>query len=199
MDVARVIGLTGGIACGKSTVAGMLNALGVPVVDADELARRVVEPGTPALAEIVERFGLGVLDDDGRLHRKRLGAIVFADSDARLALERITHPRIAQAGRDEIARHIAGGASVVVYEAALIVENNLHKAMNALIVVSVSADVQRRRLMARDGIDEAAAQRRIDAQLPLADKIAVADHVVDNSGTIEQTRARVHELWREIA
>jgi dephospho-CoA kinase len=176
----------------------MLRELGAPVVDADELARRVVEPGSPALAEIAERFGADVLDDSGALDRKRLGDIVFADAGARAALERITHPRIAAAGRDDIARHMAGGAKVVIYDAALIVEKKLHAAMNGLIVVSVPRTVQVERLMARDGIDREHAERRIDAQLPLADKVAVADYVIDNTGSVHDTRARVRELWERL-
>lgn len=198
MMVARVIGLTGGIACGKSTVAAILRELDVPVVDADLLARHVVEPGSPALAEISERFGPEVIDETGRLDRKKLGAIVFADPRARADLERITHPRIAAAGRSEIARHLAAGAQVVIYEAALIVEKQLHKGMSGLIVVSLPADVQRARLMARDNIDADAADRRLAAQLPLAEKLAVADYVIDNSGDLEQTRQRVRAAWRHI-
>lgn len=176
----------------------MLRDLGAPVVDADELARRVVEPGSPALAEIAERFGAGVLDDSGALDRKRLGDIVFADPEARAALERITHPRIAAAGREEIARHAAGGARVVIYDAALIVEKKLHAALGGLIVVSVPRAVQIERLMARDNIGREDAERRIDAQLPLADKVAVADYVIDNAGSVHDTRAQVRELWERL-
>lgn len=196
--MARVIGLTGGIACGKSTVAAILRELGAPVVDADEVARRVVEPGSPALAEIAERFGPEVIDESGALDRKRLGAIVFSDPAARAELERITHPRIAATGRADIARHIAAGAEVVIYEAALIVEKQLHRAMNGLIVVSLPSDVQRQRLMIRDQIDAEEAGRRLAAQLPLADKLAVADYVIDNAGDRAQTEVRVRDLWRRI-
>jgi dephospho-CoA kinase len=194
----RVIGLTGGIASGKSTVSEMLRELGAPIVDADLLARQVVEPGAPALAEIVERFGAGVLDEDGRLDRKKLGAIVFDDAAARRDLNRITHPRIAAAGQEAIAAHGAAGAAVVIYDAALIVENNLHRALAGLIVVSLPRDVQRQRLMERDDIDAEAAEARIAAQLPLEEKVAVADYVVDNSGTLEQTRSQVEAIWTEI-
>jgi dephospho-CoA kinase len=197
--VARVIGLTGGIACGKSTVADMLRELGAPVVDADELARRVVERNAPALAEIVARFGQGVLDPSGALDRKKLGAIVFADPGAREALERITHPRIAAAAQAELARLAAEGHHTVIYEAALIVEKKLHTWMDGLIVVSLPAELQLARLMARDGIDREAAASRIAAQLPLADKIAVADHVIDNAGTMDHTRAQVRAMWQRIS
>ncbi len=194
----RIIGLTGGIASGKSTVAKILRELGAPIVDADQVARDVVEPGTPALEEIVARFGPEVVDADGRLERKRLGDIVFADDDARAALNAIIHPRIAAASQQRIAALAAAGEPIVVYEAALIVENKLTSWMEALIVVSVSRDVQVQRLMARDGIDAIAAEARLAAQLPLEDKVAVADYVVDNSGTLEQTRAQVERLWARI-
>lgn len=194
----RVIGLTGGIASGKSKVAAILQQLGAPVVDADVLARQVVEPGSPALAEIAARFGPDILDSSGGLDRKKLGALVFADDQARRDLERIIHPRIAKAGRDAIARHAAQGAQIVIYEAALLVENQAHAWLDGLIVVSVPPALQLERLMARDHLDRASAEARLAAQLPLADKVAVADHVIDNSGTLEQTRAQVSELWERL-
>lgn len=196
--MARVIGLTGGIASGKSTVAAMLRDEGAHIVDADVLARDVVAPGTPALAEIAERFGPGVLHGDGSLDRKQLGAMVFADPEARRALERITHPRIAAAGQEAIAHLAARGVDPVIYEAALIVEKQLHAWMNGLIVVAVPPAVQLERLTARDGLDQDAARARLAAQLPLADKVAVADHVIDNSGTLEATRAQVQALWQRL-
>jgi dephospho-CoA kinase len=195
---ARVIGLTGGIASGKSTVAAMLRELGAPVVDADELARRVVEPGSPGLAAIVERFGPDVLDAAGALDRKQLGARVFADPEARAALNAITHPRIAELSQREIARHAEAGAPVVIYEAALIVENRLHLGLDGLIVVSVPPEIQLARLRARDGLGQDAARARLAAQLPLADKVAVADQVIDNAGTVEETRAQVARVWEAI-
>lgn len=196
--MARVIGLTGGIACGKSTIAAMLRELGAPVVDADELARRVVEPGTPALDEIAQHFGPDVLDAGGALDRKKLGAIVFADPEARRVLERITHPRIAAAAQDEIARLVSRGATTIIYEAALIVEKQLYKWMDGLIVVSVPPEVQLERLMNRDQVTEDEARARMAAQLPMADKIAVADHVIDNAGTLDRTRELVRALWARI-
>lgn len=193
-----MIGLTGGIASGKSTVARMLTELGAPVVDADQLAREVVAPGSDGLAAIVDHFGDQVVDADGALDRKKMADIVFADPEARAALNAITHPRIAAAGQREIARHAAAGAGYVVYEAALIVENRLQSWMHALIVVAVPPEVQLERMMTRDGLDEAAARARLDAQLPLADKIAVADYVVDNAGSVDQTRAQVTRIWNQI-
>lgn len=196
--MARIIGLTGGIASGKSTVSTMLRALGAHVIDADEVARQVVAPGSPALAEIAAHFGPEVLLPDGTLDRKKLGARVFADADARKALERITHPRIAAATQQEIARLSAAGVDPIVYDAALIVENRLYTWMQGLIVVSVPHEVQVARLMIRDDIDEAAAEARIAAQLPLADKVAVATEVVDNSGVLGETEAQVRALWARL-
>ena len=196
----KIVGLTGGIASGKSTVAGILRDLGASVVDADQVAREVVEPGTPALAEIAERWGEDVLDDDGNLDRNALGDIVFGDDEQRAALNAITHPRIAQASQQKLAALAARGVAAVVYEAALIVENGLHTGgwMDGLIVVSVSPEVQRERLMRRDQISAADAAARLAAQLPLADKIAAADYVIDNSGSMEETRVQVEATWSEI-
>jgi dephospho-CoA kinase len=194
--VARILGLTGGIASGKSLVARILRELGVPVVDADELARRVVEPGQPALADLVAEFGPGVLAADGTLDRKALAALVFGDEARRRRLNAITHPRIAALSQQEIARHAAAGAPVVIYEAPLLVENGIHRALDGLIVVSATPEQQLARAQARDGMDVAAARARIASQLPLADKLAAATYVIDNSGTPEATRAQVEAMWR---
>jgi dephospho-CoA kinase len=191
--------LTGGIASGKSTVGALLRELGAPVVDADELARKVVEPGKPAFDEVVKAFGPGVVAPDGTLDRKKIGDLVFADPEARKRLNAITHPRIALAAHDDIAAQIAAGEKVVIYEAALLVETGLNNVLDGLIVVSVPADVQLTRLMARDGIDEAAAVARLAAQYPLAKKLAVATEVIDNSGTREATRAQVERLWSKLS
>jgi dephospho-CoA kinase len=194
----RVIGLTGGIASGKSAVAAMLRELGAPVVDADLVARQVVEPGTPALAEIVGRFGREVVDADGRLDRKRLADEVFGDLAARRDLNAITHPRIAAASAAALADLASGGAPVAIYEAALLVENRAHEQLDGLIVVAVPEAMQLARLCARDGIDEVAARARLAAQLPLADKVAVADWVIDNAGMLDETRAQVADVWRRV-
>jgi dephospho-CoA kinase len=191
----RVVGLTGGIASGKSTVARMFAELGAPIVDADQLARDVVEPGSDGLAAIVARFGAAVLEKDGRLDRKKLGELVFADARARADLEAILHPRIAAESQRQIAAHAEAGAGIVLYEAALIVENGLHRGLGGLIVVAVPPAVQIARLMARDGLDRAACEARLAAQLPLADKIAAADHVIDNAGSLAATLRQVAGVW----
>jgi dephospho-CoA kinase len=196
--MTRVIGLTGGIASGKSLVAKILRELGAPVIDADELARKAVEPGQPAYEDVVREFGPAVVGPDGALDRKRLADIVFADEEKRRRLGQITHPRIAQLALAETAALAARGAPLVIYEAALLVENGIHKNLGGLIVVKAEPEQQLARATARDGAGEGAARARIASQLPLADKLAVATHVIDNSGTPEETRRQVEKLWREL-
>lgn len=192
----HVIGLTGGIASGKSTVARMLTERGAAIVDADLLARQVVEPGQPALAELVARFGPQILTAEGTLDRKRLGAIAFSDPAARADLGRITHPRIAAASAAAIATWADAGANVVFYEAALLVENRAHLALEALVVVSVTPEIQLERLVVRDGLTLDEANARIASQAPLADKLAVATWVIENHGDQE---ALAREVDRVVA
>ena len=194
----RVIGLTGGIASGKSTAAKILAELGARVVDADQIARDVVAPGEPALAEIVARFGGEYLQADGTLDRKRLGARVFADADERRALNAITHPRIAAATQARLQALRAANEPVAVYEAALIVENGMQAGLDGLIVVACAEPTQRARLMARDGLSAAEADARLAAQLPLAQKIAVADWVINSNGTLAETRQATARVWAEV-
>jgi dephospho-CoA kinase len=193
----RVVGLTGGIASGKSTVSAMLREMGVPIVDADVIARQVVEPGSSTLAQVAAAFP-GVLRPDGSLDRPRLGELVFADPAARARLNAIVHPAIMTSSREQLDALQAAGHLLAVYDAALILENGLGGAMDALIVVSVPEAVQLERLRVRDGIPEELARHRIAAQMPLAEKAARADYVIDNSGTLEQTRACVGEVWAHI-
>ena len=190
-----VVGLTGGIGSGKSTVARCFaDELGVPVVDADQVARAVVEPGTPGLREVREAFGDAVLTEDGRLDRQALGAEVFGDAAARERLEAILHPRIAVRSVERFGELAREGHPYAVYEAALLVETGRHDSFGALIVVSVDPATQLRRVMARDGVDETAARARIAAQMPLAEKVRVADYVIDNAGTKGATLARTQEI-----
>ena len=190
-----LIGLTGGIASGKSTVARQLEALGVVVVDADALAREVVAKGTAGLAEIVRTFGPDLLTEAGELNRERMGALVFDDAAARQKLNQITHPRIGQLSAQRIAEAQASSAPYVVYEAALLVETGAHQGMQALIVVAAPAELQLARIQSRDGLTAEAAQSRLAAQLPLDKKLAVANYVIHNSSDVaalqEQTR-QVH-------
>lgn len=193
-----VVGLTGGIGSGKSTVARIFRERGVPVVDADQVARDVVEPGTDGLEAVVDAFGDAVLDPHGRLDRKALGERVFGDEAARKELEGILHPRIAAASMERFAQLAREGHLYAIYEAALLVENGSHRMVQALVVVSASERTQIERVMARDGLDEAAAKQRIAAQLPLSEKIAVADYVIDNDGSLDATRAHTLEVHRQL-
>ena len=185
---ANVIGLTGGIASGKSTVGKLLAGKGALVVDADQLARAVVEPGQPALAELVARFGAAILTPEGRLDRKRLGAIAFADPEARRTSAAITHPRIAAASAHAIADASERGARVVFYEAALLVENRAHAGLAGSIVVAATPSVQQQRLITRDGLTIEDARARIAAQAPLAAKLAAATWVITNDGDPADSR-----------
>jgi dephospho-CoA kinase len=189
----RIWGLTGNIGSGKSTVGRMLAARGIPVVDADQVAREVVAPGRPALREIASRFA-AVLLPDGSLDRKALAARVFADPAERAALNAIVHPRIAEEVATRMAELAAGGEEVAVYEAALIVENALQHGLDGLIVVTAPAQAQVARLRMRDNMSEEEARARIDSQLPAAEKARQATVVIDNAGSEEELAAQVEQL-----
>lgn len=189
------VGLTGGIASGKSTVVAVLRRLGCPIIDADQLARQVVQPGQPALAEIAEAFGAAVLNPDGTLNRKALGAVVFADPAARKRLEAMTHPRIAQLRGAILAILREQGARVVVNDIPLLYETHSEGLYDQVWVVWVDRDTQVGRLMARDGIGREEAERRLAAQMPLDAKRALADVVIDNSGSREDTERQVQSAW----
>jgi dephospho-CoA kinase len=194
-----LVGLTGGIATGKSTVTAMLAGPSVRVVDADALAREVVEPGTPAHAQIVAEFGRELLQPDGRLDRARLGEIVFPDPARRQRLEAITHPAI-RARFEKIMAELerSGFDGVLIWDAALLVESGGNKNMDRVVVVTTDPATQLRRLMARDGCSEEVARTRTASQMPLALKARYADYVIDNSGSREQTEARVREVYRAL-
>ena len=191
-----LVGLTGGIATGKSTVSHMLRGLGAEIIDADLLAREVVEPGRPAWHEIVGEFGRDVVSPDGTLDRKKLGAIVFTDPERRKRLEAITHPAIraaVQARLDELAAR--GFAGIVFYDAAILIEALGHKDMERMVVVITDEATQAARLRGRDGTDDAQGRRRIASQMPLAEKAKLADHVIDNSGDREATAEQVRRVF----
>jgi len=193
-----VFGLTGGLASGKSTVAARLRAQGVPVLDADQIAREVVAPGTPGLGAVVEAFGPGILLPDGSLDRPRLAELVFSDPDRRSRLNAILHPRIGAASAAGVAELAARGETLACYEAALLVENGLADAFRPLVVVAVPEGEQVARAMARDRATEEQVRARIAAQLPLATKVAAADHVIDNGGSRAETERRTDEVLAEI-
>lgn len=194
MGTTSLFGLTGGIASGKSSVAAVFAARGVPVVDADQLARDVVRPGSPALAELVDAFGPSIVTDTGELDRKALAALAFVDGASRAKLNAITHPRIGAATAAEIARLSGAGVPVACYEAALLVENGLADAFRPLVVVVASEAAQLVRAMRRDGATEAEVRARISAQLPLAAKRAAADFTIDNDGELSALTARADEV-----
>lgn len=193
-----VIGLTGGIASGKSTVARAFAARGVAVVDADQLARDVVAKGSEGLAEVVAAFGPEVLTEDGTLDRAKLGARVFSDAEARRELEAITHPRIAMLGMRRIAELQASAAPYVLYEAALLVETGRHTTFPGLVVVVVTPETQLARLVERDGSSEQAARDRIASQLPMERKVEVATWVIHNDGSPEELDREVEKVHRAI-
>ena len=193
----RLIGLTGGIGSGKSTVARMLAARGAAVVDADLLAREVVEPGQPALAEIAAEFGDAVLLPDGRLDRAALGAVVFADAARRERLNAITHPRVGALMQERIAAALASGAPLVVVDIPLLFEGSRQSLFEGVLLVWVPPAVQLRRLVERDGMAEDEGRARIAAQMPIDDKRALATWVIDNSGPLDATERQVDHWWRE--
>jgi dephospho-CoA kinase len=190
----RLIGVTGGIATGKSTVDLMLAEHGAVVIDADELAREAVSPGERALDAIAARFGPDTIQSDGSLDRARLGDIVFADSEARRDLERITHPRILELTRERIAAALAGPAPLVAVDIPLLYENAREAMFEGVLLVYAPRDVQIRRLRERNGLDESAALQRLAAQLPIDEKRERATWVIDNSSGLEATRRAV-DLW----
>jgi dephospho-CoA kinase len=194
----KVLGLTGGIGSGKSMVASMFAELGADLIDADQLARHIVEPGEPALEEIAIAFGRDILLLDGHLDRGKLARIIFADPVARGKLNAITHPRI----RERMDAAIAARASqpgVLIADIPLLYENDRASTVEMVIVVWVDPETQLRRLHERDGLTEEEARQRIVAQMPLDEKRARADVVIDNSGSREDTRRQVEAIYRRFA
>ena len=194
----KVLGLTGGIGSGKSMVTSMFAQLGADVIDADRLAREVVEPGQPALAEIATEFGRDILMPDGRLDRGKLARIIFADPVARGRLNAITHPRIQERMAAEMAAR-ESRQGVLIVDIPLLYENDRTGTVESVIVVWVDPKTQLRRLVERDGLTEEEARQRIAAQMPLDEKRARADVVVDNSGSRVNTRRQVEAIYRRFA
>lgn len=190
------VGLTGGIASGKTAVSDALREHGAVVIDADVLAREVVEPGTPGLAAVIDRFGAQLLTPDGRLDRAGLGQIVFADPQARRELEAIIHPAV-RARAAEIEAGVAPDA-VVVHVIPLLVETGQHDDFDVLVVVDAEPRLQLARLQERSGLDPAAARARVEAQAARADRLAVADVVIDNSAGREDLGRQVDRLWARL-
>ena len=189
------IGLTGGIGSGKSTVAAMLAAKGAVIIDADQISREIVEPGEPALDEIVTVFGPGVLREDGTLNRGELARLAFADKDMTKRLNAIMHPRISALSAARIAAAPAG--AIVVYDMPLLVETKQNSAVDHVIVVDVPVETQRERAIGR-GLDAEDVDRRIEAQATREQRLAVAHTVIDNSGSLEMTQGQVDSLWASL-
>lgn len=192
------VGLTGGIGSGKSAVSRLLTAHGAVVVDADLAAREVVQPGSTGLRRVVEAFGEQVLADDGTLDRPALGALVFADPASLARLNAIVHPLIGERTAELLEQARAGGAEVVVHDVPLLVENGLAPMYAAVVVVAAAPPTQLDRLIRLRGMTEQEARQRIAAQAPLADKLAVATHVVRNDGPLEELAPQVERVWQEL-
>jgi dephospho-CoA kinase len=192
------VGLTGGIASGKTTIAAVFRRLGAVVVDADAVAHSILEPGGSVHRAVVARFGSGILDADGRIVRPALAAIVFSDPAARADLDALVHPQILEQSERRITFELARRpAPIAVLEAALLVETGLYRRFHRIVLASCSREAQLRRLTAR-GLTPEEAFARIEAQGPLTAKVAVADFVVDTEGTLEQTRVRSEEVYAEL-
>jgi dephospho-CoA kinase len=195
----KAVGLTGGIASGKSTVSHIFRSLGAQVIDADILARQVVEPGKPAWQEIVHSFGKDILLPDGQIDRKKLGAIVFQDPVKREVLNQIVHPRVFEE-KNRIYQDLRRKypEALIIVDAALLIEAGSYKRLSKLIVVYVDEQTQLRRLMLRDGISAEEAWLRIRSQMPLSEKVKYADYVIDNRGSLEETRRQVEEVYKKL-
>jgi dephospho-CoA kinase len=190
------VGLTGGVASGKSTVSAMLAELGAVVIDADLLAREVVAKGTPGLAQVVTAFGDGVLTPEGELDRPAVGALVFADEEKRRALEAIIHPLVRERGAQLEAE--APADAVVVHDIPLLAEVGHPDRFDAVIVVDVPVEVQLERMVGLRGMEHVDAHARIAAQAEREQRLAIATHVIENTGSIEELRARVADVYAEL-
>jgi dephospho-CoA kinase len=191
----KVIGLTGGIASGKSLVAGILERDGAVVVDADQLAREAVIPGAPSYKAIIKEFGATILNPDGTIDRKALGAIVFADTTARKRLEQITHPAIKKLAEKRLAEERRKGTAVLFYMAPLLIETEAISSVDEVWIVYLDEKTQLERLIKRDGIDKKGALLKIKAQMTIAEKLKFGKIIIDNSGPVEKTEKQVRELW----
>ncbi len=197
--MALTVGVTGGIASGKSTVARFFQEMGAYVIDADQLAEEVLAPGTPGLREVVETFGTDYLLADGSLNRKRLAHLVFSDSQARKLLETIVHPKLLELKR-KLVKEITSQDpnAIIVSDAPLLIETGFHTQVDKVVVVWVPRDVQINRLRERDRLSLQEAEERLKSQMPLDEKLAFADYVVDNSGSLEDTRQQARDIFNKL-
>jgi len=194
----KLVGLTGGIASGKSTVAKILERLGAAVINADALSREVVEPGKDAWKEIIDAFGAGVLQPDQTLDRQKLRTVIFNDSDGRKKLEAIIHPRVRALAEEKIREHAVAGYSIIVYEVPLLFEGNLHEWLRPVILVACNVDTQRARLQERDRLTQTEAQKHIGAQMSLEEKRRLADYVIENDGSLADLERQVRTVLEKI-
>ncbi len=196
-DLVLEVGLTGGIASGKSTVDGMLEMFGARIIDADDLVHQMLRPGRPEQEQVVARFGEGILDRAGAVNRKALAAIVFSDPAARADLNAILHPAVRREEERLKEEHRESGGGIVITDAALLVETGRYREYDRLVVVACDPSLQISRLLARDpDMTAAEARERLAAQGPLEDKVAVADYVIDTSGSFNDTEERAHEVYQ---
>jgi dephospho-CoA kinase len=193
------VGLTGGIACGKSTVAQMFVALGAHLIDFDKLAHEVQEPGKPAWKEIVKYFGDGILNQDDTINRNRLAQIVFTDKKELEALNNIVHPLVYNLWQERLAKiKRQAEHAIVLSDVPLLFEGKMQDLFDLTMLILISPAEQIIRLMARNGLSSDEAQIRLQSQMPIADKIGLADIVIDNSGDIAQTEKKVAEIWQQL-
>ncbi|PFJ13181.1 dephospho-CoA kinase [Bacillus cereus] len=192
-----VIGLTGGIASGKSTVSQMFRELGIPVIDADIIAREVVERGKTAYNKIVEAFGTEVLQKNGELDRQKLGSVVFYNEEKRLQLNKIVHPAVREEMNAQKEMYIKEGMQAIVLDIPLLFESQLTSLVNRVLVVAVTPDTQLERLMKRNNFSEEEATARIESQMPLGEKAKNADEVINNDGTITETKTQLQVILKK--
>jgi len=194
----KLVGLTGGIASGKSTVAKILQSLGAAIVNADDLAREVVEPGHEAWKEIVASFGADILQSDQTLDRQKLRTLIFNQPEARKRLESIIHPRVRALAEERIRQYAAAGYRVVIYEVPLLFEGNLQEWLRPVILVACDVETQTARLQNRDHLTAADAEKHIAAQMSLKDKRRLADYVIENNGSLEDLERQTRQILEEL-